>query len=399
MTEPVFRARQRLKEEKGFVLPAAIMGIALLTVLAVSALVSTGDDLNANHGMRESAKAEQAAQSGIEYVLANWATLKYDTLIPNPGDSLDLGWTPLAAGRTKFRAVIHRVDRGVDPVYAVRSSGSASFSSPLSRSVGLLLSGSTGGTRLFTQPYFGVDSVVMGGDGTVNTNASSNGVVAVRPGEEDKFKLKGDAIASGTVEGDTARISGAVTEGMPPVPYDTIPCPAGPYGPTIPGAAFNSTTGVLSLDTGVEKTISGDYYFSEFYKSGDGGLRVPEGEAAVFYVERMVKMSGGGFLNPAPNDATNLTIIGCGSFPDPAGEMWRVNGGIEASMGVYAPTHAIKVNGGASLYGAIMAKYIEQKGNFDFYYDGALDDFEIGGGGGGGGTVTAIEGSRFRWGY
>ncbi len=97
------------RREDGFALAAVLFVLALLGVLSITSLVTTDDERRASVAMRESAKAFYAAEAGVSVVLASWDSLQYDTLMSNPGDSVDLGWQTVPENGTSYRALMRRV--------------------------------------------------------------------------------------------------------------------------------------------------------------------------------------------------------------------------------------------------------------------------------------------------
>ena len=115
--------RTRAQREDGFALAAVLFVLALLGVLSVTSLVTTGDERQAAHGMRESAKAFYAAEAGANLVIANWDSLQYHTLFVGPGDTVDLGWQTLPENGASYHAVIQQVDNGGQQIYALTVEG------------------------------------------------------------------------------------------------------------------------------------------------------------------------------------------------------------------------------------------------------------------------------------
>ena len=118
------RRCRRLADDDGFVLPLAVFGIVLMTVIAVVSLLMAGDELRSSSAMRQSSAAFYAAEAGINQLYAGW-----DTLLPAldslaPGDSLNLGWQGLNAN-SSYRAIIRRTDIGGQRMFAVRVEGRA----------------------------------------------------------------------------------------------------------------------------------------------------------------------------------------------------------------------------------------------------------------------------------
>ena len=73
--------------KRGTALPAIIVLVVVLGIMAVAAVRTTSDDRQASHGVRENTRAFYAAEAGLNLVVANWDSLQYDTLMAAPGDS------------------------------------------------------------------------------------------------------------------------------------------------------------------------------------------------------------------------------------------------------------------------------------------------------------------------
>ena len=116
-------ADSKTRNKDGFVLASVIFVVALLGVLTAASLMMTGDERQAAHGMREGTRAFYAAEAGLNVVIANFDSLQYDTLMSNPGDSVDLGWQTLPENGARYRAVIHRIDNGGQAMYLLNCEG------------------------------------------------------------------------------------------------------------------------------------------------------------------------------------------------------------------------------------------------------------------------------------
>ena len=85
----------------GFVVPVVIFTMAILGVLAVTALATANDEFRSSRAMRESGAALYAAEAGANMILLTVveapSSTVLDTLAPwlAPGDSVDLGWSAL----------------------------------------------------------------------------------------------------------------------------------------------------------------------------------------------------------------------------------------------------------------------------------------------------------------
>ena len=105
------------KNQRGFVLPVVLLGLVILSTLAVAALLTSSDELLASRAMRISTSAFYAAEAGLHETYATWSSYPAIDSIA-PGDSLDLGWQTLGNG-TSYRAVVHRWHAGDEPLYQV----------------------------------------------------------------------------------------------------------------------------------------------------------------------------------------------------------------------------------------------------------------------------------------
>jgi hypothetical protein len=100
----------------GFVLPVIVFGLMLMGTMTVAALLTAGDEARSGRAMREATGAFYAAEAGLNWVYANWDTVKADVDTLSGGSSFDLGWRSLYNGDS-YRAVIHRWDEGAQPIY------------------------------------------------------------------------------------------------------------------------------------------------------------------------------------------------------------------------------------------------------------------------------------------
>ena len=84
--------RTSLEDTRGFALPTVLLLMMVLSTLTVLLLISSSDQQRAGRAMRESAHSFYTAEAGLNAVVAQWDSLKYDTLLAASGDSVDLGW-------------------------------------------------------------------------------------------------------------------------------------------------------------------------------------------------------------------------------------------------------------------------------------------------------------------
>ncbi|NIN71657.1 MAG: hypothetical protein GTO46_06950 [Gemmatimonadetes bacterium] len=108
--------RSAVEDRRGFVLPVIVFGLMLMGAMTVAALLTAGDEGRSGRAMREATGAFYAAEAGLNWVYANWDTVKADVDTLSGGSSFDLGWRSLDNGDS-YRAVIHRWDEGGQPIY------------------------------------------------------------------------------------------------------------------------------------------------------------------------------------------------------------------------------------------------------------------------------------------
>ncbi len=218
--------RPRLAGREGFVMPAVIFVLAIMSILAVAALRTASDELRASRALREWGAALLAAEAGLNEV---WPTCD-ETLLGSldPGDSLDLGWRTMPNG-AQYRSVIHRIDDAAGAEWEVAAPGGQLIYLLVVEGRG---AGSWGGQRtlrLVVTPtsIFAPTAIAVGGNlaitgsptiqgtcGATHVNGSLNvsGSVTTVPSE-------GNLTASGTVT-----VTGSIVDslGNPVVPVPNV---------------------------------------------------------------------------------------------------------------------------------------------------------------------------------
>ncbi len=106
----------------GFIIPAAIVSMVVISLLALTGLYIAQNDVTANIGLSNSMKAFYAADAGAGQVLANWDPNAATEL--NPGDSIVTGWRTLDDGSV-YRTSLLRIDAGLSDTsfYRLRTIG------------------------------------------------------------------------------------------------------------------------------------------------------------------------------------------------------------------------------------------------------------------------------------
>ena len=371
---------------KGFVLPTIVFAVAIMSIIVVAALSTSSDERRASRAVRESTLATYAAESGLRQTFGAWPTASVNAM--NPGDSLDLGWQDLA-NSAKYRTVIHRVDKGGLQEYDVVVQGRRA---ELNGGVSTVL-GVVGGVPVFKGAVITQSGITMSGGTTLDAydsevsaynaltpdsaaNIYSNGNISLQ-----KTTLLGDATSAGTISlgsgGNISTVTGAVNTGITSPTQDINACPVGGFTsnasiPNIAGVTYNSGTGVLSLASGANLTLTlSQYYFSRVIIAGNATLTVnpPAGNHIEVIVSDSLNTTGGSISN-VPGDPTRLGFSSCGSTAPL--RKWAIAGGAGAAFSIYAPNHDVTLSGGGEVYGAIVGNSFTLSGGGALHYDEAL---------------------------
>ncbi|MCZ6755705.1 MAG: hypothetical protein O7E49_10370 [Gemmatimonadetes bacterium] len=356
------------RNKRGTALPAIMVLVAVLGVMAVAALRTTSDDRQASHGVRERTRAFYAAEAGIHAITASWDSMHWDNLVPQPGDSGVIPWQTIPQNGASYRGTLHNVSG---------STGTKIYN--------LVVDGRSGGIRgghqalsvqfakasFLEYAVFGQGDVLFTGGGAINGDVGAGGYIEL---VSNNATVVGDATAGGTVIDPFTGISGTITTGatMPTIP--DVACPAIPYGPAptgpIPGHInFNAVTGDINLTGTSTKTFtSGTYFFHDLNKTSTGDLFISPSDYVVIYISRDLGVVGQGFLNGS-NDPSHLIIYGCDSDTTP----WTMGGGGVQHFTLYAPNHDLNLGGNGDKWGAIIAGTIQVSGTGNVYWDPAAD--------------------------
>ena len=360
--------RPRLAGREGFVLPAVIFALAIMSILAVAALRTAGDEQRSSRAVRESGTALYAAESGIHQVKATWPEAAANAL--TAGDSMDSGWQPIGNGASR-RVVIQRVNTVGQGMWAVRVEGRGAGPSGGQRALSVMVTEAP----LFTWVTFGRDAMSIAG-GAITGDVGTNGNLTL------SGSVTGNATVGGTVS-DPTSVTGTVTEGAPPVTLDPVACPATPFGPEPDGTgfSFDPISGDLQISGSSNITFpTGTYYYHDVKITGGAQLEVPLGQTAQLYISNDLKMGGNGFINQN-NTSEALQVWGCGTSVI----AWDIGGSFDAWMILYAPDHPLKLSGSGNRYGSFTSATITKSGSGTVEYDLALED--------GGGDLAIVGGS------
>ena len=155
------------ENEAGFVLPAVLILMMVLSTVSVFFLANGSNQQRAGRAMRESARSFYATEAGLNLIMSRWDSLSYDTLFANTGDSVTLGWEVLPENGCSFRAVMRRVDGGSGaPAYLTKVWGRGPSSFAGQRNLAAVLKGSVGVAG------FGL---VLGGGGELSGSTTITG--------------------------------------------------------------------------------------------------------------------------------------------------------------------------------------------------------------------------------
>jgi Tfp pilus assembly protein PilX len=367
-------------------MPTIVFGLVLMSVLSVAALRTSGDEQRSVRAFRESAGALYAAEAGLRFWIANWATSGSGAM--NPGDSVVLngGWTGLNYG-AQYRAVIHRVDNGPSRTFLIVVQGRGPGKLAGQRSVEAVV---TTSAPTFQYAAYTSGTLKFSGASATDTVAKSyNSITGTSTGMDGNLMSGGAMSLTGVITGDVTSAStitfgggskalGDTTINATGLPtYANPACPVTPYTPTANvtktssggSMTYNASTGVLTGSGGPTITLSGQsvYYFSSI-NIGPGTLRIdPAGGAVTVYVSGAFSITGGGVVN-TESSPTKLALSGCGTNTSD----WKLTGSSDAYMTVYAPTHKFTISGGGDLWGALISASLDASGGSSVTFDEAL---------------------------
>ena len=415
----MFSLRSVYGNEKGIVLPVALVLLTLLTAMGGAAVVITKTDLKIGGNYRSSKRAFYIAEAGVN---RGW-----NELVDGDGtdDFLDVynnGPKPLFSseplGDGSYTVTAEGV-AGSDPnlvkvtsvacLPAGCASGSAKstieavfrrnaslFQFALLAKETIMLSGGAI-TDSFDSRVADYVAGTAGSEGhigsngdiiatgspkpsIVNGNASAGNSIEVT----GKSKIIGDATAGGNINvyGPEA-IEGIPTPNANPAPsynFSPVNSPCGSSysdGSGINGGVYNDVQGSL-LGNPANPIIldPGRYCFSHVDLKGGSTLTV-NGPVTIYVTEHS-DFSGGSLVNTT-RIAANLRIfssVDAGVISDPRDDApgIEVSGGGTAYISIYAPDAKVEFSGSSEFFGSVVAKVIDNNGGSKIHYDKALED-------------------------
>jgi hypothetical protein len=145
---------RRVADQRGSSPPVLLLGLAVLSTLAVGRLATADDRLPAERGFEEPGAAFYVAEAGLNQVFAGWSTHQAAVTGLAAGDSLELDWQVLSAG-DRYRAVIHRWGSGAGALYEIVVQGESDRLPGGERTLSLWLTGSeSSGVQRLTERAF-----------------------------------------------------------------------------------------------------------------------------------------------------------------------------------------------------------------------------------------------------
>jgi len=394
---PRSHAASRGPARAGFVLPAVVFGLVVMSVLTVAALRTSSDTSRSTRAFLDSGLALYAAEAGLRQTIASWPG---GVASMNPGDSLVAASSTQLANGTTYRAVIYRTDSLQGQVYLVVVQGRSAGSTPSERIIEAVIASAT--TSVFNQALLSGGDLKIGGSGGIaDSYNSSNGAYNAATADSGATlrangnvtvnsadTVKGNIIQAGTspsVSGVT--ITGGITTGsaaitMPPI----VTCPTTGYTPasSLPSPLPSHVTySSGDLIVSGPLTLTGGPYFFHSLKVSDS-LNITASSHVDIYVEDYLTVSSGGLVNNNSRLPGRLSLWACNTAAKPGG--FSLTGGGSGYFSIYAPDRDVVVGGGGDFFGAAIGSTISFTGGSRFHYDRAL-------GAGAGSALTLITGS------
>ena len=367
---------------KGFVLPAVILAISIMSVIAIAIVSTVGDEGRASRATRESTLAMYAAEAGLRATYGNWPVAAIVAL--NPGDSLDLGWQNMP-NKAAYRTVIHRVDGGGLQEFNVVVQGRRT--DPTAGIVTIV--GAAGGVPIFANAVKTEQNLYLDNGGLFDAFDSDIAPYSVATADTiANLRANGDININHTTVRGSASAAGAIVLGAGGVvtgtntpaavaftANDILACPGGGYTPSAkvppgPGINYNVVTGALTVSGGATLTLTDSvYFFRTIVLTGNSKLSFP-GPRTRVAISDSLNASAGLIIN-STGRATNLAFESCGTSATPA--YWALSSsGTSSYYTVYAPNHVVSELGGGDFYGAIVASIYYSTGGGRFHFDAAL---------------------------
>ena len=386
----------------GFVLPAGLFALIIVTVLVFAAVQMGDNERRATRALRASGVALYAAESGLAATVGNWPA---GVAALNPGDSLNLGWITLT-DRGMYRAVIHRMDAGTTTkVYAImveaRGAGALGGRASLTRMVTTVVTPGNGFIALGTlgvNTGNTVDSYNSAGcadpsiDGCYSSTKDSSATLLAGGAVDVHGNFIYGSVSSGsTINTSGSVVTGTVTPSVSPNPvlaanYPAAACPAtytplsdlpSPLAPSTYDPAAGKLVVKSSPVTIDDTPTGGAYYFDLLTVSDQLNISYSATPNPVtIYIHDKLTVSSGSSINNLSKKPGQLTIKSCLQAADLStfsGHGISITGGGMGYFQIYSPNMDVTVGGtGGGFWGSIIGKTIDATGSANLHYDKAL---------------------------
>jgi type II secretory pathway pseudopilin PulG len=146
------KAGAKLADRRGFTMPVVLLGIVVMSTVAVVVVSTATDEQKTSRAVRTSMEAFYAAETGLSAVQVTWndttATLDSVTAALQSGGTLDLGWTTLSDGSSYQAEVMRLNNPSTQDVFLVSVVGRDASGHGGERAVSLLVNRIPGELKL-----------------------------------------------------------------------------------------------------------------------------------------------------------------------------------------------------------------------------------------------------------
>ena len=385
--------RCTLASERGIVLVASLLILALLMAGGLGAIFSTQTDLKSSANLKTGKQAFYIADAGLNRA---WQQLDdgdgindFALLIKSVGPVTLTNDEAFAGGS---HTVIAELLPGPGPKrLRVISSGCQPAGNPCpSGSSKAVLEAHLRRESLFPRAISSTDSVTLSTGASTDSYDSRLGPYASQAGSSaGHVRSNGSIVLSGSttvLHGDAdagsqvlisngASASGVVRQGVSPLDFSPVGACGPPYhdGTGIAGGSYDPLSGDLR-GSGTDAIIlqDGSYCFSSVDLSGASSLTI-NGPVRI-HLTNHSNLTGGGLINTTEK-AENLMIFSSVASPTLG---VSIAGGSSAYVTVYAPRARIMALGPGDLFGALVGENVTNSGAVRFHYDQKLMDNEDG---------------------
>jgi len=383
--------------EKGFVLPLGLMFLAIITILGTTAVIVTTTDLKIGSNYKSSVQTFYLAEAGINHAqgflkqnISDWNDYTASQTLINPTTLSTGNYTvtienPDTASGNNRRKIVSTAITSTGASAEIEVVLDPQYFSPFSYAAFGDEWAIIRGGNAYTDSYdSSVDPWTKEGNmqnGDVGTNSTDAGKLGVGNGS-----IYGDAIVGTGGDPNTVitsqkwgKITGSKTVLSEPFLMHSVTDP----GHEISIGAISSSQ-TISVDTRVDSikiasqniiTISGDvvlYVDGDIHISGQAKIDIPVGSSLTIYASGTTHMAGRSIVNQNAKPE-NLIVYGTDDCKDV-----HFSGQTAFYGAIYAPKADFKLLGQADIFGSIICKTVDMKGQGNIHYDEHLNDLGSG---------------------